>query len=72
MQSDVAEIRRRFSTLTETERVELLIELWDSLTDEHEITLSDAEKKLIEQRLAEYRANPDDVIPADESMRILR
>lgn len=72
MQSDVAEIRRRFSALSEIERVELLLELWATLSDETDLTLSDEDKRVIEQRLAEHAANPDDTIPADTAIRRLR
>ena len=72
MQSDVADIRRKFSALSEIERVELLLELWATLSDETDLTLSDEDKLLIEQRLAEHAANPDDTIPAEAAMHRLR
>ena len=46
------------------ERLSLLEELWDSISDDPDgVALTEAQEALIAQRLAEHRENPDDVIP---------
>jgi putative addiction module component (TIGR02574 family) len=47
----------------------ILDELGDSESDD---TLSDAEKELIEKRLAAYRANPERVVPYEEASARIR
>jgi putative addiction module component (TIGR02574 family) len=47
--------------LSQSERIILAEELWDSIADEQQNTLevTDAQKKILEQRLAAYQASPD-------------
>ncbi|MEO8017415.1 MAG: addiction module protein [Pseudomonadota bacterium] len=47
------------------ERLSLLEEIWESL-DEDALPLTDAQRAEIQTRMAEHKANPDDVIPWDE------
>ncbi|MBX3473677.1 MAG: addiction module protein [Planctomycetes bacterium] len=58
--------------LPPAERYELLVALWESLGLQGEAELSAEELALIEQRLADHRANPQDTIPADEVFKRLR
>jgi putative addiction module component (TIGR02574 family) len=46
------------------ERVAMIGEIWDSMAEETSVLpLTDAQKALLDQRIAELDANPDDVIP---------
>jgi putative addiction module component (TIGR02574 family) len=49
-----------YSALTPAERVELAMELWDSLPDDSlEPPLTEAQKAVLGERLAELRRNPN-------------
>ena len=49
------------------DRIRLVQEIWDRLTDQgHEPELSDAMKVEIDRRLAAHVANPDAAIPWDQ------
>jgi putative addiction module component (TIGR02574 family) len=51
-----------FSHLTPAERVQLAIDLWDSIDpDEADLPLTDAERAELERCLDEYDADPDAV-----------
>jgi putative addiction module component (TIGR02574 family) len=48
-------------------RIELISRLWDSLIDEDVAPpLSVSDRQLIEERLADHKANPSDVVSWDE------
>lgn len=50
--------------MSEADRIELAHAIWDSVVDDNEpIQLTEAQKRLIDQRLADRKANPDDRIP---------
>lgn len=51
----IAEVQK----LSPTERLELISAVWDSLPHA-QLPVSDAEKRLLDQRLANAEANPDD------------
>jgi putative addiction module component (TIGR02574 family) len=51
--------------LAPDERLALLEEIWESL-DANAVPLTEAQRIELESRLAEYRGDPDDVIPWDE------
>lgn len=49
------------------ERLRLIELIWESIPEHsREVTLSDAERKILEERLAEHERDPDDVITLDE------
>ncbi len=49
--------------LSVEERLELVEDLWDSIADEDAATsLTDAQRAELDRRLAEYAANPNDVV----------
>ena len=64
MSEAVASIRRQFNELNETERVQLLVELWGSLPGATSSSLSDIEAELIDRCLAEHAADPHATVPA--------
>jgi len=60
--------------LPASERIELAMALWDSLTDaerEAELALSPEHEAELERRLAEHIAKPDSAIPWEEVRRKL-
>ncbi len=68
------------NTLTEllklpaSERIEIAMALWDSLTDaerEAELALTPDQEAELDRRLAEHIANPGSAIPWDEVRRKL-
>jgi putative addiction module component (TIGR02574 family) len=55
--------------LRASQRVEIAMALWESLTDaerEAELSLSPEQEAELDRRLAEHVANPDPAIPGDE------
>jgi putative addiction module component (TIGR02574 family) len=52
-------------SLSPADRLELMGALWDSLSTE-EIEVTDAEKALLDARLADMESNPDDQSPWPE------
>ncbi len=53
--------------LSVEERLELVEDLWDSIAEEDAATsLTDAQRAELDRRLAEYAANPNDVVPWEE------
>ena len=70
MQNTLAELLK----LPASERVEIAMALWDSLTDaerEAELALTPEQEKELDRRLAEHVANPDSAIPWEEVRRKL-
>jgi putative addiction module component (TIGR02574 family) len=48
------------------ERLSLLEEIWDSLSEEKgALSLTDAERAELDKRLEDFKRNPDDVVPWD-------
>ncbi|MGH8582096.1 MAG: addiction module protein [Gammaproteobacteria bacterium] len=67
--SDVAEILK----LPAAERLRLVELIWESLTEmPSEIPLSDAHRAAIDEELAEYRRNPNDVLNLDQVLSAVR
>lgn len=59
--------------LSETERIQLAQDLWDSISPASEaLPLSPEQLREMEERLAEHRADPSSAIPADEARARLR
>ena len=53
-----------FSQLTVAERIQLAVDLWDSISGAPEaLSLTDAQRKELERRLEAYRSEPDATIP---------
>lgn len=55
-----------FTTLSVTERIDLIGDIWDSIADEainDEISLSEPEKAELHRRVAAYNADPSIAIP---------
>lgn len=47
--------------LSQSERINLAEELWDSVAEnQDEISVTDAQKNIIEERLTAYKASPSD------------
>ena len=50
--------------LSVEERLTLVEDLWDSIAEESAATsLTDAQRAELDRRLADYAANPNDVVP---------
>ena len=54
-----------------SEKLELISQLWASIEEEDHPQPTEAEMQLIEERLREHEANPDDVVPLQEVMATL-
>lgn len=53
--------------LSVEERLSLVEDLWDSIAEESSAaSLTDAQRAELDRRLADYAANPDDVVPWEE------
>jgi putative addiction module component (TIGR02574 family) len=53
--------------LSVEERITLVEDLWDSIAEESSATsLSDAQRVELDRRLADYAANPNDVVPWED------
>ena len=65
--ADVAKIL----ALPAEERLRLIGLIWESLSPS-EIPVSDAERKLIDERVAEHERDPDDVITHEELLASVR
>lgn len=49
------------------QRLELMHEIWDSITSEPGRSYTtDAQRRELERRLAEHEANPEDVVPWEQ------
>ena len=60
-----------FKKLTPEERLQLIEELWDSLSDE-DVPLTDAQRVELDKRLDDLEKNPDKVVPWEEVKRRLQ
>ena len=52
-----------FSKLSVTERIELAGELWDSIPESADISLTDAQRAELDRRLEDLELHPDDGEP---------
>lgn len=67
--ADVAKIL----ALPAEERLRLIELIWESLsTSAAEIPLSDAHRKILDERMAEHERDPDDVITHEELLASVR
>lgn len=54
-------------SLSIPERIQLVEDIWDSIAaDAESVELTEMDKKIIDERLAQYRANPGKVSPWQE------
>ena len=70
MRNTLAELLK----LPASERIEIAMALWDSLTDaerEVELALTPEQQAELDRRLAEHISNPDSAIPWEEVRRKL-
>jgi putative addiction module component (TIGR02574 family) len=67
--ADVAKIL----ALPVEERLHVIDLIWESLaTSAVEIPLSDAHRKIVDERLAEHERDPDDVVSLEEALVLAR
>lgn len=55
----IAEIPPEILALSVPDRIELVARIWDSISEESEIGLSDEHRRMLEERLAEHRLDSD-------------
>jgi len=68
MSEAVQPIIARFRKLPSTEKVRLVQQLWDEIVDEAAHTpLSSAQQRLLDERIDDHEANPDDVEPWEQA-----
>jgi len=67
--SEAAEpIIERFRKLPSTEKIRLVQQLWDEIADEAaHAPLTAAQKQLLDERIGEHEANPDDAEPWEQA-----
>ena len=66
--------KAEIETMSVEERAKLAEQLWESIPigDEIETDIPDWHAEILEQRLREFLANPNDVIPWEEALAELR
>jgi putative addiction module component (TIGR02574 family) len=61
-------IIQNFRRLSAAEKIRLVQQLWDEIADEAaELPLTEAQKQLLDERIDEHEANPDDVEPWEQA-----
>jgi putative addiction module component (TIGR02574 family) len=58
----MSDLREQINTLSPTEKVELLDKVWESL-EADAVSLTDAQRAELDNRIARHEQNPSDVIP---------
>ena len=57
-----------FRKLPATEKIRLVQQLWDEIAEEAaQLPLTESQRRLLDQRIDEHEANPDDVEPWDDA-----
>jgi putative addiction module component (TIGR02574 family) len=57
-----------FRKLPAAERIRLVQQLWDEIADEAaELSLTEAQRRALDERIDEHEANPDDVEPWEQA-----
>jgi putative addiction module component (TIGR02574 family) len=60
-------IIENFRKLPAAEKVRLVQQLWDEIADEAaELPLTEAQRKLLDERIDDHEANPNDVEPWEQ------
>lgn len=72
MSNAAAEIREKLPSLSEAERLQLLLDIWSTLAGAEDSPLSDEDREHLDARIAEHEANPNDTVPAGEVISRLR
>ena len=54
------EIPSEILSMSVADRIELVAKIWDSISEEAAVGLSDQHRRILEQRLADHRKNPDE------------
>lgn len=68
-QADVAKIL----ALSVEERLRLIELIWESIPEHStDVTLSDAHRKILDERMAEHDRDPDDVVSLEEALVLAR
>ena len=63
----LAQLKDKALELAPSERLRLAEVIWDSLDSEPDaFTLTDAQRTLLDQRLSEFLAHPEDALPWSE------
>jgi putative addiction module component (TIGR02574 family) len=60
-------LRDQVIALPATEKVDLIMDAWDSIAPKDLPPLTDAQKAELDQRLADYQRNPSSAIPWEEA-----
>jgi putative addiction module component (TIGR02574 family) len=61
-------IIERFRKLPSTEKIRLVQQLWDEIAEEaSHLPLTESQRRLLDERIDEHEANPDDVEPWEEA-----
>jgi len=60
------------SSLSASEQLQVVSAIWDSLPEDVSDLLPNSEKAILDERLAKYRANPQDLITEEELREELR
>jgi len=68
---DTLDLQDQVSRMTAAERLELISALWDSL-DHEAFSVTTTEAAMLDERLADYEANPTAGRPASEVITELR
>lgn len=67
MTVDIAATIAEIETLSVEDRLRIVEAIWDSIAAEPEnLLLTEAQRQVLERRIAEDDENPDDVVPWDE------
>jgi putative addiction module component (TIGR02574 family) len=57
-----------FRKLPSTEKIRLVQQLWDEIAQEAaQLPLTESQRRLLDERIAEHEANPGDVEPWEEA-----
>lgn len=56
----IVDIPPEILALSVPDRIAMVAKIWDSITDESDLELSDEHKKILAERLAEHRKNPQE------------
>lgn len=58
---------KTFRKLTADEKIRLVQQMWDEIADDaSDLPLTDAQRRLLDERIDDYEANPGDVEPWDK------
>ena len=64
----VEPIIETFRKLPATEKIRLVQQLWDEIAEEAgHLPLTESQRRLLDERIDEHEANPDDVEPWEEA-----